>query len=256
MEAGTGALGARGAVPRRMARRVAVTAVAAALLVGGTALWEVHGRQLALDRAVSSNDAARSEASALQEEVGGLQGRITTLQHNADALAARMARMSGSRQHLAARLGASAQRLRSAQARMTALLGSPPADGRYFGAVVLVGADQTPPRLVIDLEQWLTDDAAQQAAIDHGYPHAENGYFIEDDSPTWHTIEIASTATVSIVDLHSEGGTRQDGSGVVGTAPITLERLAHSLALGRAYNPFWISVSGGRITSIEEEYLP
>ena len=51
-------------------------------------------------------------------------------------------------------------------------------DGRYFGALIAVGATQRPPRLVIDLQQWFTDQEAIAAAI-------EDGVVIEprDDDP-------------------------------------------------------------------------
>jgi TolA-binding protein len=135
-----------------MGRDAVVMVVATTMLVGGTYLWQhaqVDDRQVALGRAVSARDAAHSQVSALEGQVAGLQGQIETL--------------SVGKQHTAVQLRATRRRLSRAEARMTALLGSPLADGRYFAAVIVVGANQTPPRLVIDLETYLTGDAAQRA---------------------------------------------------------------------------------------------
>jgi hypothetical protein len=175
--------------------------------------------------------------------------RVADLQRQIETLGA-------SKQHAATQLNAIGRSLDRARARMTALLGSPLADGRYFGAVVAVGASQTPPRLVIDLERWLTGDPARKAEIEYGVP-PENLYdnFIENESPAWRTLEIAPTATVSILALGSGAPFRHVGTGLVGTHRISLKRLARLETLGRVSNPYWITVSNGRITSIEEEYL-
>ena len=119
-----------------------------------------------------------------------------------------------------------------------------------------MGANQTPPRLVIDLERWLTGDAAKQAAIEYGAaPGDVYENFIENDSPAWRTVEIVPTVMVSILNLGSMSPLRHVGTGTVGTYRISLGQLAKNMSLGKPYNPFWITVSGGRITTIEEEYL-
>lgn len=258
MQADTGVLKMRGAFGRRSGRGAVAAVLATAMLVAGTYAWqhaEVNDGQVALARAVSTGDAARSQASALATLVTGLQRQIDTLQHNADVVKARFQQLSGSKQHVANQLRASEDRLRNAQARMTALLGAPPADGRYFGHVIAVGANQSPPRLVIDLEQWLTGDAAQQAEKEYGIPPEERyDNFIENENPAWHTIVIAPTATVFIIDQSTGYSLKPLGTGLVGTTPVSLGRFAKMMSAGRLYNPFWIDVTDGRITAIHEEY--
>jgi hypothetical protein len=244
--------------PRRIGARSVAMLLTTALLVAGTYLWQhaqLNERQAALSAALSTGVEARSQSTALQDQVAGLQGRIETLTRNGEALRAGLDQAGHDAQRVAARLRTTQQRLGAAEARMTALLGSPIADGRYFGEVVVVGANQTPPRLVIDLEKWLTGDAAHEAESEYGVP--PEGYydnFIENESPTWHTIVIASTATVSIIDMNSADPLQEVGTGLVGTAPVSLGRFAKMMRLGRIYNPFWIDVSNGRVTSIQEEY--
>ena len=78
--------------------------------------------------------------------------------------------------------------------------------------------------------------------------------FVENESPAWHTIEISPNATVSIIDMDSAQPLVEVGTGLVGTERISLGRFANMMRLHRLYNPFWIDVSDGRITSIAEEY--
>jgi hypothetical protein len=258
MQASTGGLKWRGIAPGGVGRGRAAMALVTAVLVAGTYLWQLdrlNERQVALDQAVSTGSEARDQASMLESQVAGLESRTAALSRNGDALRARIRQTSGHAQHLSARLRTSEQRLRSAQTRMTALLGSPIADGRYFGEVLVVGANQAPPRLVIDLERWLTGDAAHDAELEYGVP-PEGLYdnFIENENPTWHTIVIAPTATVSIIDMDSPNPLQEVGTGLVGTDRISLGRFAKMMDLHRLYNPFWINVSNGRIASIQEQY--
>jgi hypothetical protein len=253
-----GVVGTRGIVLRSIERGPVAMILVTALLVGGTYAWQhaqLTERQAELSRALSTGAAAHEQATSLQGQVAGLQGRIETLTKNGDALRARLEKTGHDAQHVAARLRSTEHRLHLAQARMTALLGPPIADGRYFGTVVLVGANQSPPRLVIDLAKWLTGDAAHEAELEYGVP-PEGLYdnFVENESPAWHTIEISPSATVSIIDMDSAEPLQEVGTGLVGTERISLGRFANMMRLHRLYNPFWIDVSGGRITSIAEEY--
>lgn len=258
MEANAGVLKTRDNVPRRVGRGPVAMVLVTALLVGGTYLWQhtqLNDRQAALSDALSVGVAAADQAAALAEQVTDLQGRIETLTGDGDGLRARLEQALHDAKHVAVRLRTTEQSLGTAETRMAALLGSPLADGRYFGQVVVVGANQTPPRLVIDLEKWLTGDAANQYAASHGMETpVPNDNVIVNESPTWHTVVIAPTATVSIIDMDSPDPLQEVGTGLVGTERISLGRFATMMRLQRLYNPFWITVSDGRITSIQEEY--
>jgi hypothetical protein len=258
MEARTVVLKMRRPFASGVGKRPAALVLSTTLLVGGTYLWqhaEVRDRQVALDRAASTAVTAQGRVAALDGRVGDLQGRISTLQRGAATLKGRFDRVSGSKHHVAARLDATAKRLDRAEARMTALIGPPLADGRYFGALIAVGANQAPPRIIIDLQRWLTGDAAQEAEIEYGVPpDARYDNFIENESPAWHTVTIAPDAAISIINMDSAEPLRDVGTGLVGTERISLERFAKMMSLHRLINPFWLAVSGGRITAIQEEY--
>jgi len=258
MDARTTVLQPRSAFGRGVSKRSVAMALATAVLVSATYLWQhaqVTQRGVALERAVLAGDTARGQVTMLDGRAGELQGKIDSLQRTAEALKARSRQITGNKQHLAERLGATEQRLGLAEARMTAMLGSPVADGRYFGEVIVVGANQSPPRLVIDLARWLTGDAAQQAETEYGIPpEARYDNFIENESPAWHTIAIGSDVAVSIINMDSPNPLRDVGTGLVGTERISLGRFAKMMSLDRLHNPFWIDVTNGRITAIQEEY--
>jgi hypothetical protein len=256
MVASTNVLKARGAFPRRIGRGPVAMAVAVVTLVAGTYLWQharVTDQQVALEKAAAAEVAAGNQATALEGQVADLQARIEALSKNAEALKAGMSQSGRVAQHLEARLNLAEQNLRKAEAHMNALLGAPLADGRYFGDVIVVGANQSPPRLVIDLAQWLTGDAAHEAELEYGVP-PEGLYdnFIENENPAWHTVVIAPTATVSIIG--PSGYTEPLGTGTVGTDSISVDRFAKMVSLNRLYNPVWFDVSNGQITAIWEEY--
>jgi hypothetical protein len=257
MDTTTGAPRTLGAVAKRIRRGPTAVVLAASLLIAATYGWQhaaLNQQRVAMEQVASSGAASRTQVSELQGELATLQGRIDGLTSNANALKARIRSAGHDTKHLTGALRSTQQRLREAQAQITAFIGAPLADGRYFGQVVAVGASQAPLRLVIDLEQWLTGDAAQQAEEEYGVPaDARYDNFIENDSPAWHTIEVASSVEVTI--LGTNGHFQQVGTGLVGTQPVSLGRFAKMFSLGRVYNPFWITVSGGKITQIQEEYM-
>jgi hypothetical protein len=242
MGAGTLVLKSRGGLASTKGKTAVAMIVATALLVGGTYVWQ----QSRVDRAVSAGQNAARQSAELRNQVAGVQGELKTLNESS--------------RNAADQLRASGHRLARAEAHVAAMLGPPLADGRYFGALVAVGVAQEPPRLVIDLEKYLTGDAATRWEIAHGVPPNERyDNVIENISPAWHTIEIAPNARVSILALGSGSPFRHVGKGLVGTHRISLAEFGDTKGgeYGSSYqyvSPFWINVSNGRVTVIEEQY--
>ena len=81
------------------------------------------------------------EAAVLTDRLEGLRSRLTEARRRGD--------------------GCCEGTLAAAQAELVSMLGPALPDGKHFGALIAVGADQQPPRLVIDIEQWFTDQAAR-----------------------------------------------------------------------------------------------
>lgn len=226
---------------RSLTIAVVVATVTAMVLVVITGAAMIDQRNQIEDR-----DAAVAAALVQRDRA---QASVVTLTQRIEVLQAKAATAATGKQALTRRLGA-------AQARLEQMLGPALSDGRYIGALTAVGADQDPPRLVIDVEQWFTDDAATQAAIDDGAlpPGAgfvPNGYYIRNVDPRWRMLPVASDASVSLV-TYPLGSI--DEPLVVGFARFDgmFERDAHSI---RAF-PYWITVQDGEVVAIDQQYIP
>jgi hypothetical protein len=204
-----------------------------AALIGGASVfaWDRTGsrdRSDALASAIDARNEALATAATLSNRVDGLQDELARTRTQATNLEG----------HLAA-----------AQAELLAMVGPTLDDGRYFGALIAVGADQEPPRLMIDIEQWFTDQAAIAAAIEDGVIEPgeiiPNGYYIRNENPRWRTIEIDPAATVSLT-VYPYG--QVDDPQIV-----SLERFA-DLSLG--WSEYWITMEDGRVVAIEQQYIP
>jgi hypothetical protein len=236
------------------------------LVGGGTYLWQrtqVSERQVALDRALAGVDSARGQASTLQGQIGDLQAQVEALHQSVGTLKTRLEEVSSGKQHVAALLNESErqltraeQQLVRAEERTTALLGTPLADGRYFGALIVVGTDQTPPRLVIDLEQWFSGPAADQAAMEDGElppgeEHVPNDFYIRNESTQWRILPIDPATHVSM--------TTYPFGQVDAPLVITLGRFGKIFSEDKGYVagfPYWITVRDGEVVAIEEQYIP
>ena len=126
-------------------------------------------------------------------------------------------------------------------------------EGRHF--VFVKGLPGAPPdRMTFDLAEFLTGDAAAQAAAEHGDESPPpNDYYIVNDNPRLRTLPIAPDAELRILDWAD-----CCSSFLAGDLGLLADALAHGDPTGtyRPTSPFWITVEGGAIVTIEEQYLP
>jgi len=200
-------------------------------ILGGASVfaWDRTGprdRSGSLADAIAQRDVARGEIATLNARLSDLRSRLSEARAEVTAL-------EGS--------------VSAAEAELGAMLGPALPDGKHFGALIAIGANQEPPRLVIDIQQWFTDQAAVDAAIEDGITvdPGINGYYIRNESPRWRTIEIDRAARVSLT-VYPYG--QIDDPQVV-----SLERFA-DLALDRS--EYWITMEEGKVVSIEQQYIP
>lgn len=131
-----------------------------------------------------------------------------------------------------------------------------PSGGLY--ATFLTGIDAAGRSVTFDVVQWLSGDAADEAYAketgdDSGAP---NDFFVVNASPEVRTAAIAPGARVRLVRLQ-EDGTATSDAGTVEELPSYLEGYRPSPPDGRlSYNPFWLRLEGGAVTSICEQYVP
>ena len=142
----------------------------------------------------------------------------------------------------------------SASSSASASPSSAPAldDGRYF--VFLKKLHGTPPdaTMTFDLAYFLTGDAANQAAADHGdETPVPNDYYIVNDNPRLRTMPISPTVDIQVIDW----------TNCCELTSVPYADWAASIdhptdALLGAQVPYWITVSSGQVVTIEEQYLP
>ena len=127
-----------------------------------------------------------------RNEIRDRDANIVTLTANAQqdraAVAALTARVGQLQDRLAKATGGTARlqgRLAAEKAELADIAGPALSDGRFMGRLVAVGADQQPPRVVIDLEQWFYGPAADQAALEDGA--------LPPGSSTFRTISTSAT---------------------------------------------------------------
>lgn len=125
-------------------------------------------------------------------------------------------------------------------------------DGRH--PVHLTGLDAGGGTVTFDLIQFLTGDEATEAyhrevPDDPGPP--PNDYWIVNDNPRLRELPVAADAAVTVLADGFE------------PRAITLAELPAHLAGDLSpeperiwHNPFWLTVEGGTVTALEEQYLP
>lgn len=127
------------------------------------------------------------------------------------------------------------------------------ADGRHAG--YLRSVDTGSRTMVVDVIQFLTGDAARDASVADGHgSDVPNDYYIRNVNPKLRTLAFAETVEVTVLDS-SVGG--NDAARSVPADIATLARVVQ-LRLGSdgPGPPFWVTVAGGRVTKVEEQYLP
>jgi hypothetical protein len=116
-------------------------------------------------------------------------------------------------------------------------------DGVWFGAATEV----RPDAVVLDLACWFTGEHAVAAAAEDGAESPPpNDFHIRNDNPAVRTVPAAATATVTrLVDL-----------GGVATVETTYPEWA-SLRAGPDPRPnVWLTVTGGQVSHVAEQYVP
>lgn len=224
--------------PGRATRGRWSTGILVLALVVGVAVGALGGGLMArgeLDDRETALVAARADVGRLQERVDAVTAQLA----DADAGIARIER-----------------RLARAAARLDTFVGPALPDGRHFGSIDALGANQYPPRVVFDLARWFFGDEADAAAIaDGAMPpgqiHIENGFYIRNESPRWRIVEVDPAATVALV-------TYPYGD-IDHPRVVSLDRFAEITAEDPTllrWSPFWLVVRDGVVVALEQQYIP
>jgi hypothetical protein len=140
-------------------------------------------------------------------------------------------------------------------ASTSALPGPELEDGRHFGYIESIDLETPVGTVVFDLGYFLSGEEANQAAAEDGYPTpVDNDYYIVNDNPRLRTLLVSPDITIRLVDWgYSTGLFSADA-----------RRFQQSFALdgyplGRykgRFSPYWLTIKGGVVVTIEEQYQP
>ncbi|MGH9197349.1 MAG: hypothetical protein ACRD1T_16610, partial [Acidimicrobiia bacterium] len=127
-------------------------------------------------------------------------------------------------------------------------------DGRYFGFIKAVAIDLLPPTLVVDLAEFFTGEEADQARARDGSPGEDLDYYIRNVNPLLRQLKMALSVqiTLSTWDRHNIPDPKK-----VDLA--TFERIFSATKPWEqnvVRNGYWITVTGGRVVELEEQYVP
>jgi len=117
--------------------------------------------------------------------------------------------------------------------------------------VYLKTVDPDRRTITFDLIQFFTGDAATKAAAEDGKESPPpNDYYIRNVNSRLRTLPVAADAPITANTL-----TAQSSGSATKNVPLTLEELAGYFPASGA-DPFWITVDGGQVTRIAQQYLP
>jgi hypothetical protein len=123
------------------------------------------------------------------------------------------------------------------------------ADGKNYG--LLKSLDRTGRTVVVDIVQFLTGDAAQKAAKEDGQ-EADNDYYVRNQNKRLRTLRYSPGVVVIVNTLTAD----RTGDATKDTR-INLSELKSYFDKGEAQQRlFYLTLSGGLVREIHEQYLP
>jgi hypothetical protein len=116
--------------------------------------------------------------------------------------------------------------------------------------VYITSVDVANRKLTVDVVQFFTGDAAANAAREDGASEVRppNDYWVRNANKMLRTLPVSAAATITVNTLAGEtsGDSAKD-------VAVSLEQLA---GYNLANHLFWVTVDGGTITRIAEQFLP
>jgi len=139
--------------------------------------------------------------------------------------------------------------------------GAPVGDGRHFGYVKSVDASTTPATIQVDVAEFLSGEEANAAAEEDGAiaegEGVPNDYYIRNEEKDVVTLYVAGDVRVTHIqcpDSCVEGIPGQFDAFATSFDDTGEKSLADEYR--GAQSQYWITVEGGEVVAIDEQYLP
>jgi len=127
-------------------------------------------------------------------------------------------------------------------------------DGRHFGYIRSIDVESE--TLVFDLAYFLSGDEANQAAGEHGdETPVPNDYYIVNDNPRLRTLAVATDVEIRVIDWGHCCDLVQ-GEIQPFVEAFQTEHHAWNAMYQGGESQYWLTVEGGVVVQIEEQYLP
>lgn len=143
---------------------------------------------------------------------------------------------------------------------VTAGCAGPLADGRHYGYVRAVDMLSAPPTISFDPAEFLTGDEADEAAVEDGViaegEAVPNDYYVRNAGTS--EVEVPVAASVAVTRVECDAGC---SDGVPGSFEPFVDSFSSSDATLEdeyrgAQSQYWVTVEGGSVVAIDEQYLP
>lgn len=129
-------------------------------------------------------------------------------------------------------------------------------DGRHFGYIQSVQLTAQPQFIVFDLAFLLTGDEANQAAADRGMETpVPNDYFIVNDNPRLRELPAAPGLRILLLDWTNCCDTMFRADPQLFQESFDRKKYPPGNYKGK-FSGYWLTVRGGAVTKVEEQYFP
>jgi hypothetical protein len=220
-------------------------------------MWILRGGVLAGTAAVLMSLAVGAAVYLWQRtEVRETSGEAAQLERLVKSQRRAMNALTGRVDSLTAELSRTAKQLRDLRRAVATQSAPSIPDGRHFGYVdALI---ERPRHLVFDLAQWFTGEEANVAAVQDGFIEegdtVPNDYYVRNSNTMLRTVTISDEVEIIL--------STWDRKNIPVEKSVDFPTLARIFGSPKRWergvlrSGYWITVSDGVITSIEEQYVP
>jgi hypothetical protein len=129
-------------------------------------------------------------------------------------------------------------------------------DGRHFGYIQSAQLTAQPRVIVFDLAYLLSGDEANQAAADRGMEMpVPNDYFIVNDNPRLRQLPAAPGLRILLLDWTNCCETMFRADPQLFQESFDQKKYPAGNYKG-TFSGYWLTVKGGTVTKVEEQYFP